>query len=87
MALHGGSCKAENTGGGVSSPLSLSAEQKLYQLGRLPQEEIVNLTYPIARWSTTVERVMERLELLRGKALGRELRAGNIRLGDDPVNK
>lgn len=85
VALHGGSCKAENTGGGVKFSVSLSAEQKLYQLGRLPQEEIVNLTYPIARWSTTVERVMERLELLRGKALGRELRAGNIRLGDDPV--
>lgn len=85
VTLHGGSCKAENTGAGVRFSISLSAEQKLYQLGRLPQEETVDLVYPIARWYTNVERVMRQLELLQGKALDRELQAGNIRVGDAPV--
>lgn len=85
VSLHGGSCKAENTNAGVKFSISLSAEQKLYQLGRLSQEEIVKLDYPIARWYTTVERVMRRLELLKGQALLRELKAENIRLGEEPV--
>lgn len=85
VTLHGGSCKAENTNAGVKFSISLSAEQKLYQLGRLPQEETVNLTYPIARWYTTVERVMRRLELLSSQSLERELKAGNVYLGEDPV--
>lgn len=85
VSLHGGSCKAENTNAGVKFSISLSAEQKLYQLGRLSQEEIVKLDYPIARWYTTVERVMRRLELLKGQALLRELKAENIRLGEEAV--
>lgn len=87
VSLHGGSCKVENTNAGVKFSISLSAERKLYQLGRMAREEIVELTYPIARWSTTVERVLERLELLRGRALNRELKAGNIYLGDEVVTE
>lgn len=85
VTLHGGSCKAENTAAGVRFSISLSAEKKLYQLGRIPQEETVKLDYPIARWYTTVERVLGRLELVSGRALPRELKAGNIRVGDEPV--
>lgn len=85
VSLHGGSCKAENTAAGVKFSVSLSEKQRLYQLGRMPREECVRIQYPIARWYTTVERVLMRLELLRGKELLQELQAGNIRVGSDPV--
>lgn len=85
VTLHGGSCKVENTAAGVRFSISLSEEKKLYQLGRMPQEERVELEYPIARWYTTPEQVMKRLELLHGRELQRELKAGNIRVGDAPV--
>ena len=85
VTLHGGSCKVENTSMGVRFSVSLSEEKKLYQLGRMPREEHVELDYPIARWYTTPDQVMKRLELLQGREFTRELKAGNIRVGDSPV--
>lgn len=85
ISLHGGSCKAENTAAGVRFSVNLNAEKKLRQSSRMPGEMLVRLEYPVAQAYTTVENVMRRLELLEGRALQRELKAGRIRIGGDVV--
>lgn len=91
IQLHGGSYKAENTPAGVRFSMSLSEKKKLYQKGQMPEECPIRLEYPIAQQYTTVERVLGRLGLLEGKALQRELKAGNIKVGgtvvQDPKTK
>lgn len=81
VTLHGGSCRAENTGAGVRFSVSLDAEKKLRQTSHLPDEGSVQLQYLIAQEYTTVENLLRRLELLEGRSLQRELKAGHIRVG------
>ena len=85
VLLHGGSCKAENVPGGVRFSVSLEKEKRLFQQGRMPQEDSLALDYPIAQQYTTVERVFSRLELMSPKRLRQELREGNIRIGTHVV--
>lgn len=85
VALHGGSCKAENTGLGVRFSVSLEREKQLFQLGHMDREAEVALDYPIAQAFTTVKSVMTRLELLTDKALRQEVQEGNISIGGEPV--
>lgn len=87
VTIHGGTCKAENTAAGVRFSVSLEKEKKLFQQGRMPQEAIVDLDFPIAQWYTTVERVMARLGFAQGKALRQEIREGNLHIGANIVRK
>lgn len=53
----------------------------------MAQERSVWLEYPISQEYTTVENVMRRLGLLEGIHLQRELRAGTLRLGENPIEQ
>lgn len=85
VLLHGGSCKVENTTIGVRFSISLEKTKKLYQLGNAAQEEIIDLDFPISQSYTTVDRVMTRLNLAKGKMLYHELQKGNLFVGDEVV--
>lgn len=77
MQLHGGDCQAENVPGGVCFTARLGAP-KMQAGVQTVKETVVELTYPIAQESTTVESVMTHLGLLKGRKLRNELRQGRI---------
>ena len=85
MLLHGGSCKAENTTIGVRFSISLEKTKKLYQPGNAAQKIIIDLNFLISQSYTTVDRVMTRLNLAKGKMLYHELQEGNLFVGDEVV--
>lgn len=85
MTLHGGSCKAENTGMGVRFTATLDAAKPVFRSYFRPLEQVA-VQYPISQSYTTVENVMRRLGLLEGTALKREIRAGNLKIGGKTVS-
>lgn len=85
MTLHGGSCKAENTGMGVRFTATLDAAKPVFRSYFRPLEQVA-VQYPISQSYTTVENVMRRLVLLEGTALKREIRAGNLKIGGKTVS-
>lgn len=85
MQLHGGSCRAENTGFGVRFVANLQEEKATVVLRFMPQEDEIELDYPIAQEYTTVKQMFSQLRLLEGKHLRREMKAGNIRCGSQTV--
>ena len=85
IALHGGSCKAENTALGVKFSVSLDAGNAPYLSSIVHHEEIIELTYPIAQEYTTVENLMRNLGLIKKQDLPGEVKAGNIKVGEEII--
>ncbi len=84
MSLHGGSCKAENTPIGVRFTTVLESEAPVFR-SSFRGVESVTVPYPISQDHTTVENALRRLGLLEGAALDREIRAGNLKVGEQKV--
>ena len=86
MALHGGACRVENTAIGVRFAADLT--QRNAELpGRLCCDVPEELHYPVYGEHTTVSQVMFRLALLKGSALRREIRKGNLSVDGSTVKK
>lgn len=85
IALHGGSCKAENTALGVKFSVSLNAATAPYLASIVHHEEIIELTYQIAQEYTTVENLMRNLGLIKRQDLSGEVKAGNMKLGQEII--
>ena len=81
VELHGGSVKAENTAIGVRFSANLREESTKVVSRKLPQEQVIELEYPIAQDHTTVKQMFSQLGLLEGKKLRQELNAGGITCG------
>jgi hypothetical protein len=65
--------------------MSLTPEKPLYQLRHTAQQELVELEFPMAQWSTTPVQVFRVLGLLQGRGLREELKAGHIRVGQQVI--
>lgn len=86
MALHGGSCRVENTATGVRFTADLSQSNSVFLHRTMPQEQYTDLIYPIAQEYTTVLNVMLRLGLMDRISLYREIQAGNLHCGSSTVH-